>query len=237
MTGTGFESGAVTGGVDSRRKERLFDAVAPEWAACGLHPEQLRRVLRLKERLGDLQGLAVFEPGCGTGRLTRYLAGWIGSAGSVIAVETNPLMAASASALLGLEVQRFAAGVGSALSISPGVTLVCGRAEDVLLPPHSVDLLLLSCVLPHFEDLPRSLARFGRVLRPEGRLVISRLEGRARLECFHQTVGGAVAHDRMPPQFELVRILNEAGLRLLELVDRDEEYYCEAVPERSTDGS
>lgn len=209
---------AAKGGAAADGRPAFFDALAEEWRGRGFPGDEPEKVLRLRLRLGDLEGAVVFEPGCGAGRLTRLLRSWVGPGGTVVAVDESERMVAEARVVL-----------------DEGDTARCGRIDlrhaDALqleLPPRSVDLALLFCVFPHFRDKGAALARFASWLKPGGRLVISHLEGSERLNTFHEGAGEPVRRDRIPPRADLEEMLRGATLRCVEWVDTEGEFYLEA---------
>ena len=60
------------------------------------------------------------------------------------------------------------------------------------------------------------------------------LAGSAQLNAFHEQVGGAVGHDRLPSRSEWQQMLADAGLRICELIDREDLFFLAAVHDRST---
>jgi SAM-dependent methyltransferase len=220
-----------------RRKREFFDALAEGWEERGFTEEELAKVVRLRQRLGDLRGLTILEPGCGAGRLTRLLAEWTGPEGKIMSIEVSTRMIASAARAVTAGRDRAAwsltdDGVYELPASGPHgrITLQEGKAEEIDLPAGSVDLALLFCVFPHFSDKTRALRHFRDMLSPGGRLVISHLEGSERLNCFHQGAGEPVRLDRIPEPPAMLEMLKQAGLKPRLLLDWDEEYYLEAVP-------
>ncbi len=71
-------------------KARFFDTQATEaWASAeytSLETEKLQQALRYA---GISSGMNIFEPGCGTGRLTRLLSDQIGSQGNLVALDMS----------------------------------------------------------------------------------------------------------------------------------------------------
>jgi SAM-dependent methyltransferase len=203
-------------GIVSKRE--FFDAHASEWESRGFPPEDLAKIARLQHRLGDLRGLTIFEPGCGTGRLTRLLAEWAGVGGRVIAVDDSPSM-----------VEAAARAVRATALLAE---IHCARAEEAPVPDGSCDLAILFGVFPHFDDQPLALRRFSRMLKDDGRLVIAHLMGSERLNALHEDAGGPVQADRIPSRPELVAMLSQAGLRVHALIDTEDEFFVDAAPRR-----
>lgn len=68
-----------------------FQADAP-WADTPYGGEQAPKLERLAWHCGSLDGRIVLEPGCGTGRLTQWLACAVGPTGCVHACDISRLM-------------------------------------------------------------------------------------------------------------------------------------------------
>jgi SAM-dependent methyltransferase len=226
-----------------QRKREFFDGLARGWEERGFTEDELPKVMKLRDRLGDLRGQIVFEPGCGAGRLTRLLAEWVGPRGRVVAVEVSTEMVTAAARTVsgGREPRDWIISEAGTYVLPPSdahgqVELILGQAEELPLPPATIDLALLFCVFPHFSDKGKALRRFRWLVKPGGRLVISHLTGSELLNSLHEGAGEPVRCDRIPDQPILVEMLRSADLRLLTLVDCDEEFYLEAVP-GTIDGS
>jgi SAM-dependent methyltransferase len=122
------------------------------------HTEVLIEQLQLKP------GEVVADIGAGTGYFSRRLAGKVGPAGKVLAVDIQPEM-------LRLLTNRMAA-IGLT-----NVVAILGTATDPKLPAASVDLVLMVDVYHEF-DLPREIMEaICRSVRPGGRLVFVEYRG------------------------------------------------------------
>jgi len=106
--------------------------------------------------LGDVAGKAVLDAGCGTGYLALQL---VERGAAVLGVDWSPGMIEVARRQAGLH------GVDVELRVDD-----CQTLETV--PSASVDALVNNYVLQDLPDLPRALAAFRRVLRPDGFAVI-----------------------------------------------------------------
>lgn len=174
---------------------------------------QLAGGQRLVDRLGLAVGARVLDVGCGTGRLTRWLAERVGPGGAVVGVD--PLEHR-------LRVARAHAG---------RARFEVARAEDLsAFEDASFDAVCLSSVLHWVADKPRALAEVRRVLRPDGRVGVTTLPQEL-------SPSGTLAQVlqpllRRPPyaerldrtrsgrgatSTELVSLVLESGLELLEL--------------------
>src|SRR5215218_1410938 len=111
---------------------------------------------QLIERLGLEEGARVLDVGCGTGRLTRWIAERLGPKGSVVGID--PLEHR-------ITVARSEAGP---------VRFEVGQAEELgAFEDSSFDAVCLSSVLHWVADKARALAEIRRVLRPGGRVALT----------------------------------------------------------------
>ncbi|MCJ7791474.1 MAG: class I SAM-dependent methyltransferase, partial [Dehalococcoidia bacterium] len=105
---------------------------------------------------------------------------------------------------------------------------IVGFAQaDILAIPlvdNSVDLAICNSVFPHFNDKVKALEEIARVLRNNGRLVICHTMSREAINQLHQSVGGVIANDLLPPEFQLRGLIKQAGLRVSHFEDSPERY-------------
>jgi ubiquinone/menaquinone biosynthesis C-methylase UbiE len=123
--------------------------------------ERIVGVLALRE------GMAVADVGAGTGLFSRLLAPRVGPAGRLHVVDIAKSFVDHT--VLSCRVRGWDHVEG----------VVC-TADDVRLPPDSVDLVFLCDTYHHFEFPFKTLASIHRALRPGGRLVVvdfERIEG------------------------------------------------------------
>ena len=137
------------------------DRLAINWEARYRKDSFGSRLAALAECLKDreLEGAEWVDAGCGTGTMSRWLAG---RACSVLGVDAAPQMVETAAAL--------------ARSGDPRGSLRFELVETIARLPlasHSADGILCSSVLEYVPDPAACLVEFARVLRPEGTLVVS----------------------------------------------------------------
>ncbi len=195
-------------------REAFFDQLAGGEDPLAFKPEHERRLAALRRRLGDLRGKRVFEPGCGAGPLTARLADWVGTAGTVLALDACPGMVARCA--------QAVAGHGH-------VRTMRGKAEEAELAAGAWDLVLCFRLYPHLADAGEFLRRCRRWLAVGGELVVANLEGSRELNALHAALDG-VRRDAMPSAAELRRQLEAAGWRVAEAIDEPEEFFLRARP-------
>ena len=195
-------------------RHAFFQELAGAESPLAFKPEHEPRLERLRQRLGDLRGKRVFEPGCGAGPLTARLAGWVGEHGQVLALDAC---------------SRMASRCEKTLAGHAHVRVLHGKAEEVELEPGAWDLILCFRLYPHLEDAGRFLDRCKVWLAPGGELVIANLEGSEQLNALHARRSG-VHNDRMPSGEELRRQLEVAGWQVSAVLDEPEEFFLRARP-------
>ena len=194
-------------------KTGFFDHLACDGDALRFQPGDEAKLARLQQRLGDLRGLRVLQPGCGAGPLTEWLARWVAPGGSVDAFDPSSEMLARC--------RQTVAGCKH-------VRLSETRCEEAVFPDGVFDRVVCFRVLPHFEALDLVLARFARWLRPGGRLHVAHWDGRVQLAAIHGEFD-AVAADVLPPAGEMAAALKRHGFTVTAWIDNEQEIYCEAV--------
>ncbi|UCG43866.1 MAG: methyltransferase domain-containing protein [candidate division WOR-3 bacterium] len=120
-----------------------------------LPPETIDMWMRaLTDSLPAVTFRTVVDLGCGNGRFAVPLADWFKA--EVVGVEPSDKMLAEAAA-------NFTA---------PGVRYLRGSAEAIPLPDDCADLVFLSQVFHHINDMPKAMAEIARILKPCGALCI-----------------------------------------------------------------
>jgi demethylmenaquinone methyltransferase/2-methoxy-6-polyprenyl-1,4-benzoquinol methylase len=87
-----------------------------------------------------------------------------------------------------------------------------------------MDMAICNSVFPHFSDKARALKEIARVLKTNGRLVICHTMSREMVNQLHQSIGGIVASDLLPDEFQLREMVKQAGLKIVHFEDSPERY-------------
>ena len=187
--------------------QEYFDQLAPTWDK-ELTRERLKCLGNIVKELGIKPGYYVLDIGSGTGILLPFLIAELGDEGKIVALDFSAEMLGQAQA------KNFPPIVGFAQA-------------DVLAIPladNSVDLAICNSVFPHFNDKAKALKEIARVLRNNGWLVICHTMSRAMINRLHQSVGGVIASDLLPPESQLRGLIKQAGLRVTHFEDSPERY-------------
>ena len=193
-------------------RHAFFEKLACEADPLAFKTEHEPRLLRLRQRLGHLQGKRVLEPGCGAGPLTQRLAEWVGEDGSLLALDPCPGMLA-----------RCARQVAA----HPHVRVLRAKIEEAEIETRAWDLILCFRLYPHLENADEFLRRCKQWLAEDGELVIANLEGSEQLNALHACLHG-VHRDSMPTGDSLRAHMQAHGWRITDVVDEPEEFFLRA---------
>jgi ubiquinone/menaquinone biosynthesis C-methylase UbiE len=187
--------------------QEYFDQLAPTWDnEFGL--ERLEGLGKIIKELGIRPGYCVLDIGSGTGVLLPFLIAETHGEGEIVALDFSAEMLSQAQAKNFPSIVRYV-------------------QADVLTIPldnSSVDLAICNSAFPHFADKGKALKEIARVLKNSGRVVICHTINRDTLNHLHQSIGGVVANDLLPDEFELRRLMKQAELKITHLEDSPDRY-------------
>jgi ubiquinone/menaquinone biosynthesis C-methylase UbiE len=187
--------------------QKYFDQLAPTWDK-ELTPDRLKCLGKIIEELGIKPGNHVLDIGSGTGVLIPFLIARLGTEGKVIALDFSMEMLVQAQA------KHFTPIVGFAQADVLAIPLV----------DESMNLAICNSAFPHFSDKGNALKEIARVLTTNGRLAICHTMSREIINQLHQSIGGAVANDLLPDEFELREMVKQARLKITNFEDGPERY-------------
>ncbi len=153
------------------------------------------------------KSIRIFEPGCGTGRLSEVLAETVGESGAVVSCDLSSVMIDKARSR----------------KLPDNVEFYCGSAHECPAKDAYFDMVFAFQVYPHFSDREATLAEFKRILKPGGDLWIAHLASRQTINDRHHEAGGPVISHKIPTRDEMNADLSAFSFELLDMKDSD--YY------------
>ena len=199
----------------NRLKADFFDLeAASDWSSKDYASEELAKVRRIFEAANLSDGDMVFEPGCGSGRLTRLIAQTIAGEGRVTAAEISSKMLDQAS----LRVQGLT-----------NVTLVLGAVEDVITERETFNVVLCHNVFPHLDDKSLAISILGNALKARGRFIVSHFMSSSEVNSLHRKTNPAVAHDFLPDHDQMKKLFESSGMFVEYISDDDKGYLLKAL--------
>lgn len=192
----------------SHNHRDYFNGLAPEWDGLMQDDPSLGTLI---DRFGISPGQYILDIGSGTGRLIPYLHERTGGTGLVVAQDIADRMLAEGNRKFG-----------------NAAAWLCSDVHALPLPGELFDSVICYSAFPHFNDKPRALAEMGRVLKPDGRILILHSDCSETLNAFHAQIAGPVKTDRLPAAERMATVLKEAGFLPLVLEERAGLYWAEA---------
>lgn len=170
MTQTAAPQQAIT--PTARELNKSFDADAAQWAGRFEHEGRAiyDKRFQVLDEMGLKPGMDVADIGAGSGLFSRLIAGRVGPAGTVYAVDIAKHMV------------DYIAKTAREEKIT-NLKAVLGDPHSPELAPDSVDVVCIIDAYHHFEYPADMLAAIGKALRPDGLLVLidfKRIDGVSR---------------------------------------------------------
>jgi len=186
-----------------------FNQLAPEWDDNKLNRDNLKPLF---DRLRFNAEEKIIDCGTGTGNLIPFLKNKVDGRTTIIGVDFARKMTKRAEERFKLDNVYFI-------------------TADVLNMPFGGDCfttVLHFSIFPHVLDKQKAIFEARRVLRTGGRLIISHLMSRQKLNEFHSGLNAVVMHDRLPDSKEMTALLNNAEFRNIDLIDENSFYFVQA---------
>ena len=181
------------------KHQEFFDSLADEWDLA-FTAEDLERLSHIVEQLHVQESWHVLDLGCGTGVLFDMVRRRVGRHGSVTGVDSSFEMAEKALRNFPFE----------------NVNVVDADAACLPFGDDTFDMGIAFASFPHFTDKEHAIEELHRVLKDGAVFYIIHLESSKEITAAHQSIGGAVENDAIPPEtmmhqmFERGRFINSS---------------------------
>jgi len=194
----------------NKSHKQYFNDLAPDWEAKMPTRPEFRDYIK---RFGVSDGDMVLDIGAGTGRMSRLLLDEVGSENCVVAQDFALDMLREAKIMIP----------------SLGKSLVCENVQALAYADDTFDKVLCFSAFPHFTDQLLALKEMGRVLKPQGKLLILHNRSSEGLNAFHNSLSDPVNQDSLPHSSELSNMIVRTGLKPVRIEESENLYWVEAV--------
>jgi ubiquinone/menaquinone biosynthesis C-methylase UbiE len=189
----------------------FFNKAASDWDKRFVNQNLTLFLETFVEDFGLEKGQNILDAGTGTGILIPFLLKAIGPKGHITAIDCAEKM---------IEICR------TKYRHIPNVTFKVEDLEKTSLPSESFDAAVCFGLFPHLEHKKLALKQLNRVLKPAGKLVIAHALSSAEIKTHHANMSPIIAHDIMPPESQMKRMLRETGFTKIQIIDKPGCYLC-----------
>ncbi len=192
----------------SRAHREYFNRLAPEWNnQIEDDPLFIDHLINFGVKRGEM----VLDIGCGTGRMSKYIAGIVGEEGLVVAEDISERMLEEGKKEIG----------------NSQILWLCDDVSMLSLKENTFDKIICFSSFPHFLNKLAALKEMRRVLVPSGRLLILHTSSSEELNRFHSSLDGIVKHDRLPDKKTMMLLFKQSGLVPIRIEESENLYWAE----------
>jgi ubiquinone/menaquinone biosynthesis C-methylase UbiE len=191
-------------------RQEFFNDAAATWDQRFQSRELTEFLSQLVSTFNLKPGQKILDIGTGTGILVPFLLKAVGPTGHVTAVDYAEKM---------VEICK------SKYAHLPNISFEVQRVEKLDFPSASFDAVTCFGLFPHLENKEAALRQLNRVLKPGGKLIIAHALSSAEIKMHHQNAS-VVAHDTLPDEWEMRRLLRQAGFAGVLITDEPGRYVC-----------
>lgn len=199
---------------DNVNRKTYFDKAAETWDQKYNTPQLTAFLTNLVPQFGLKSGDRILDVGSGTGLLIPFLLQVIGPSGSITGIDYSEKM---------IQICK------SKYSYLQNVTLELQDIEELNFPSNSFDAVTCFGLFSHIENKMKALFQIYRVLKHGGKLIIAHALSSSELKTHHISISSTIAHDIIPEEPEMRRLLEQAGFIVVDLKDKRGCYFCLSI--------
>ena len=192
--------------MDNRKS--FFNSHAANWDEMLAQEGRIQKFAQVVEWFGMRKGESVLDVGTGTGILLPFLRNAIGHTGMLVAMDFSLNMLMQANSRLSQD----------------GIALINAGVGAIPLKSEQFDKVTCFSAFPHFPDKQKALAEMVRVLKKGGAVWIAHLQSTEELASLHSKVGGPVRGDHLLNEETMERLMANAGLTGVTIVNEPGKY-------------
>jgi len=192
-------------------RKDFFDDHAHSWDRNLGYGEKSSQIQGIVECFGLAKNDSVLDVGTGTGILLPFIKEVIGPKGILVAMDFSFKMLMQA---------KIRQSFGEKLLINASV-------ESIPFPSDQFDRVTCFSAFPHFPNKARALFEMARVLKSKGTLNIAHLHSVEEINHLHQSVGGPVARDFLPPPEGIRSLMKDSGLLEVTLINEPGKFLAQ----------
>jgi len=194
-------------------KRQHFNELAERWDSLPAPDHATAKAREFVRRIAPADCDWILDVGCGTGILLPHLLEFCSPGTRILELDYSEAMLRE----------------NARKSTEPRVSRLCADARHLPFRAEAFDLALCFGVLPHFEDLPATLAELLRVLRPSGTLAVGHAMGSRELNTLHGSLGGPTAGDTLPTAVSLAEALRALNAKIVTAEEQPDWYLVQAT--------
>lgn len=197
--------------VEMTGRQEFFNELAENWDNRFQTQELITFLDKLVPMFYLREGERILDVGTGTGILIPYLLQAVGSKGHITAIDYADRMVKVCKSKYG----HFS-----------NVIFAVQNIEKIDYSSESFDAVICFGVFPHLENPAKALSKINRVLKKEGKLIISHALSSQEIRAHHQSSSLVVAQDVLPKKTEMRQILKQTGFCKITIIDEPGRYLC-----------
>ena len=184
-------------------QKEFFNSMAEKWDSICRHDEN--KINKILDLSNIPQGAKILDVGTGTGIMIPFLVSRAGNTGEITAVDIADKM---------VEIAKSKCNYAN-------VNFIVGNIFDLYMPQKYFDIIMCYSVFPHFEYKSASVEKLGKLLKPEGKIIICHSQSRDEINHMHKNSSEAVSKDYLPDAHTIRGYFSANSLETIVEIDNE----------------